>query len=160
MVHEIAHRFFCDLAKVPVHEVSYFRLGNPAGYVVHSKVSGLKKSLLISIGPLFVNTTLCSLLTFAAVYPLYTLRIQEGSGIFVFLMWVGVSIGMHAFPSNEDIQNFLLEVKEAKEGGLLHLVAQVFAIIVRLSNVLRVLWFDLIYAVFISMLLPLFLLNL
>ncbi|WP_431212439.1 DUF3267 domain-containing protein [Puia sp. P3] len=38
IVHEFAHQLFCRLYKVPVFEVVYFQLGNPAGYVMHEAV--------------------------------------------------------------------------------------------------------------------------
>ena len=38
VVHEAAHRFFCDVTDTPVYEVSYFRpRGKPAGYVIHGR---------------------------------------------------------------------------------------------------------------------------
>ncbi len=61
IVHEIAHRFFCDVTDTPVYEVAYFRPGqNPAGYVIHGPAKNLRAGLLISAGPLLINTVLCS----------------------------------------------------------------------------------------------------
>jgi hypothetical protein len=163
IVHEFAHRFFADLAKVPVYQVSYFRLGNPAGYVIHGPVKGLKDSFLISIGPLIVNTVLCALITFSAVFPIYILDAEEYSWVFGLLLWIGFSIGMHAFPSNDDLENFVeqvklenmvKEVKKEKGGVLLLFFARIFAWFLKLANALRVIWFDAIYAFGISMLLP------
>lgn len=154
IAHEIAHRFFCDLAKVPVYKVCYFRIGNPAGYVIHGQVSGLKSSFLISIGPLIINTILCALLTFSATFPIFILEAENYSIIFMVLMWAGFSIGMHAFPSNDDMENFVQEVKNAKEGGILLMFAKLFAGLLKIANALRVIWFDAIYAFGISMLLP------
>ncbi|MBI3619551.1 DUF3267 domain-containing protein [Candidatus Roizmanbacteria bacterium] len=154
IMHEIAHRFFCDIAKVPVYRVCYFRIGNPAGYVIHGPVKGLKNSFLISIGPLIVNTIFCSLLTFAAAFPILILDDQRYSLVFLILMWVGFSIGMHAFPSNDDMENFLGEVKQTNKQGLLVMLATVFARLLRLANLLRFLWFDAIYAYGVAMILP------
>jgi len=44
IVHELAHKIFCEMAGVQVYEVCYFRFGNPAGYVKHEPVSELIKS--------------------------------------------------------------------------------------------------------------------
>lgn len=159
IVHEIAHRFFCDLAKVPVYEVKYFRLGNPAGYVIHSRTNDLRQNFLISIGPLIVNTILCALIAFPAVFPLFILNAEEYSGIFIVLLWIAFSIGMHAFPSNEDIQNYITAVKEAKNKSFLYAISWVFGLIVRIANLLRFFWFDAIYAFAISMILPLMLVS-
>jgi len=160
IVHEIAHRFFADLSGVPVHKVCYFRVGNPAGYVIHEPAKNLKQSFLISIGPLIVNTILCALITFPAVFPLFFLEVENYSGIFLLLAWVGYSIGMHAFPSNEDMVNFLTEVKSAREKGVLLVASKIAAILLRIANMLRFFWFDLIYAFGVSMLLPWVILHL
>ena len=71
IVHEIGHRLSADLLQVPVYQVCYFRFGNPAGYVIHGPVKGIKDSLLISIMPMITNTLLCALITFSAVFPLF-----------------------------------------------------------------------------------------
>jgi hypothetical protein len=64
VVHEAAHRFFCDLTETPVYEVSYLRpMGNPAGYVVYGRPRSLRAALMISGGPLLINTLLCAVLT-------------------------------------------------------------------------------------------------
>lgn len=155
IAHEIGHRIFADLAKVPVYKACYFRVGNPAGYVIHAPIHGLKKSFLISVGPLLVNTLLCMMITFSAVFPFFILKAQQSNPVFAFLMWVGISIGMHAFPSNDDMENFVHEVKESKHGGLLLVFAKLFAGFFWLANKLRFFWFDFFYAVGISMILPL-----
>ena len=156
MVHEIAHRIFCHLTGVPVYEVAYFRFGgNPAGYVVHGPPPTLRAALLISVGPLIVNSLLCALLTFAAVIPLIILADKSASGISIFLAWVGLSIGMHAFPSNHDIDGFVDLVEERRGDGILAIVAQLFAWVFKIANALRIVWIDLIYAVLLSMTLPL-----
>lgn len=69
-------------------------------------------------------------------------------------MWIGLSIGMHAFPSNQDTKEFLKAVKEYKGKNLLWLLCLAFSLIIRLANLLRFFWFDLIYAIGISLLIP------
>ncbi len=154
ITHEIAHRLFCDLAKVPVYKVCYFRIDNPAGYVIHGPVKGLGSSFLISIGPLIVNTIFCALLTFSATFPIFILEAENYGTVFVILMWAGFSIGMHAFPSNDDMENFVQEVKNAKQSGILLISAKFFAGLLKIANALRIIWFDAIYALSISMFLP------
>lgn len=156
IVHEIAHRLFCHLTGVPVYEVSYYRFrGNPAGYVVHGAPPTLRSALLISIGPLIVNSLLCMLLTFTAVIPLIILGDSAASGVSIFLFWIGLSIGMHAFPSNHDIQEFVLRVEEQRGSDtILATVAQLFAWLLQGINALRIVWIDLFYAAALSALLP------
>ena len=57
-------------------------------------------------------------------FPIFILEAENYSTIFVILMWAGFSIGMHAFPSNDDMENFVQEVKNAKQGGILLIFAK------------------------------------
>jgi len=162
VVHEAAHRLFCDLAKVPVYEVCYFRIGNPAGYVVHGEVNRLRDALLISAGPLVINTILCAILTYQQSLALFILKESPSHFTTVFLAWIGYSIGMHAFPSNQDVKGFISEFKKIRKGrtqNILYFISQIFGFLIVVANFLRVAWFDLIYAVGVSMVIPLLLGN-
>src|SRR6478752_1138976 len=90
IVHELAHQLFCRLYKVPVFEVVYIRMGNPAGYVLHEKPASKWHSIMISIGPFFVNTILGALIALPAALPVYSF---ENANIFHYvLIYLGVSI--------------------------------------------------------------------
>jgi hypothetical protein len=145
IVHEMAHRFFCDVAGVRVFKVCYFRVGNPAGYVLHENTSRLGASFLITIGPLIVNTVLCSVLTFMPVIA-FSLETAYVHPVFYLLGWVGLSMGMHAFPSNQDAANFVAVVNATGKRGLLYWVSKGFRGLIFVANLLRIVWFDLIYA--------------
>ncbi len=149
IVHEMGHKFFADELGVPVYKVRYFRFGNPAGYVVHGAPDSLKSSFLISVGPFILNTLFCFLSSVSAFY-FFPARTWP----FWLLMWVSISIGMHAFPSNEDMDNFVDYVKHARFLGLLIPFAYLFALIFKLANYLRFFWFDAVYAAAIALLLP------
>ena len=154
MVHEAAHRLFCDLAKVPVYEVCYFRVGNPAGYVIHGHSPTLRQAFLISVGPLIVNTILCSLITFAAVPQLFFLADHSFSLPVYALAWMGLSIGMHAFPSNTDMKNFVDQMHLAAYKGPFYYLGRLFQGLIYLANGLRIVWFDAFYAAGVALLLP------
>jgi hypothetical protein len=154
IIHEMSHRFFCDIEKIPVYDVCYFKAGNPAGYLIHAPTTKLRSSLLISIGPLIINTFVCSILTLSATFPLTILKVENSSFVFALLFWIGISAGMHAFPSNADIDNFIATVKNTQEGGGLLFLAKVFSYILKTANALRFFWFDLLYAFGISQILP------
>ncbi|HMA74765.1 MAG TPA: hypothetical protein VKP67_25225 [Xanthobacteraceae bacterium] len=153
IAHEVGHRFFCDLADVPVYEVCYFRIGNPSGYVIHVPATSLRASFLVTIGPLIVNSVLCAVICFAPIIAL-NLDVADLPGVFLLLLWLGISIGMHAFPSPQDAENFSRAVRASGRRGLLYLVAKAFQFLVRLANALRFLWFDLFYAAIIASLTP------
>jgi hypothetical protein len=158
--HEIAHRFFCDVAGVPVYAVSYIRVRNPAGYVIHGPAENLKSAFLISIGPLIVNTLLCSLISFAAVIPIFLLEAADAGIVPRVLLWVGISIGMHAFPSDTDMKNFTALVQDTGTRGLPHFIGKFFSGLFRLANALRFFWFDFFYAFVVASLLPWLMLGL
>jgi hypothetical protein len=157
IVHEVSHRFFCDVTRTPVYDVRYFQpMGNPAGYVIHARPRRLTHGLLISIGPLILNTMLCALLTVGVAYQVVVL---DGSlahqPLLIVLAWLGFSIGANAFPSRQDAASFVAEVKDARGEGFVLYVARFAAGLVTVANALRVIWFDLLYAVGVSLLIPL-----
>ncbi len=155
IVHEIAHRLSADFLKVPVYAVCYFRVGNPAGYVVHAPVKTVRDALLISVMPLVTNTALCALITFSAVFPIFILKAEQYNFVFIVIAWIGISIGMHAFPSNDDMVALVDQVKAHKSGGFTLWIARIFSWVFKIANALRVVWFDAIYAIGVSLLLPL-----
>ena len=67
IVHEIAHRFFCDVHNIPVYAVSYFSpLSKRAGCVIYQETDNVFHRFLIAIGPLIINSLFCMLLAFPA----------------------------------------------------------------------------------------------
>jgi hypothetical protein len=154
IVHEFAHRLFADLTGVAVYKVCYFRVGNPAGYVLHGPTPSLRSALLIAVGPLIVNTLLCSLITFPAILAFHVSDISGMGLVQLLLLWAGFSMGMHAIPSNTDMQGLVAAVKRQQGGGPLLLAARFFAGLFFVANLLRFFWFDAIYALLVSLALP------
>jgi hypothetical protein len=110
IVHEFAHLFFCKIRKVAVFEVCYFRFGNPSGYVIHENTTDFYTTFLISMGPFFINTVLCLLICIPAYIPINFFNVDHP--LSYFLVWLGMSIGMHAVPSNQDAKNLYKQAKE------------------------------------------------
>jgi hypothetical protein len=156
VVHEAAHRFFCDVTDTPVYDVAYFRPGQKtAGYVVHGRPASVRAALLISIGPLLVNTVLCAALTFTVAYRILVLNASLHDPVLLGLAWLGYSVGMHAIPSRQDAASFTSQVREARGSGLTLLLARALSAVITLANALRVIWIDALYAVGVSLALPL-----
>ena len=153
IVHEMAHRIFCDLAGVQVYKVCYFRAGNPAGYVLHERPNKLGASFLITVGPLLVNTILCSFFTFTPMIAM-SLDPEHLHPVFSLLIWVGISTGMHAFPSNQDAENFVDAIEDAGRRGLLYGISRGFQGLIFIANVSRILWFDVLFALVVAWALP------
>jgi len=89
---------------VPVLEVAYFRFDDPPGYVQHVTPERYRASFVVSVAPFLVNTVVA----FAAFLGLTALVTTVGDlrtvsngtiAAATVLGWLGLSIGMHAFPS-------------------------------------------------------------
>jgi hypothetical protein len=149
----LAYRFMCDLLKVKVYEVDYFK-----GNLVHGPVANLRKAFLISIAPLFLNTLLCVVLTFPAVFPFL---IEDSTVMWpIFLAWLGLSLGVHAFPQRKVIESFIDSVDGAPSRGVFYALCRTFGYIMTFVNFLRHFWFDLIYAIAVAVALPFLFLHL
>jgi hypothetical protein len=157
IVHEFAHMIFCKMRKVAVFDACYFRVGNPAGYVTHEHTDNFVTTFLISMGPFFVNTVLCFLICFPAYFPVY---FDMANPISVLLLWLGLSIGMHAIPSDTDADHVYVQAKERiKTGNPLAIISFPLVGLIYVFNALRMVWIDLIYAAAIGIGIPSLLLG-
>jgi hypothetical protein len=152
IVHEIAHQFFCKLAKTAVLEVKYFQFGNHAGYVVHEKPQKLYQDLMIGLGPFLFNTIIGALIAFPAAVP--TLTFDENRPVDLVLIWVGVSIAMHAFPSTGDAKSMWRSIMTPAVGlGYKILIVPVVGLIY-LGALGSMFWLDLVYGIAVILILP------
>lgn len=158
IVHEAAHMLFCKLRGVVVVEVCFFRVGNPAGYVVHEETEDFNTTFLICVGPLLVNSLLCIVFCFPSLMPIQVFG--QGDILDIALIWLGVSIGMHAFPSNQDAQVLWEQAGQAaRRLNVLALLSFPLVILVFIANVLSFFWFDTLYGIALGIFLPMFLLD-
>jgi len=145
ILHEWAHKFFCDRTRVPVYKTCYFRLGNPAGYVIHGQVNNYGKAFLIATAPFLVNTTISVVLfSIALILPL-------GLAAYI-LFWLGISIAMHSFPSSQDADNLWSYSKTAWRRNPLVLFGFPVVGLIKLARLLSAPWFDLVYAIVLLLL--------
>jgi len=153
IVHEAAHQLFCRISRLAVFEVCYFRWGNPAGYVVHEGTPDFYKSFLVSMGPFFVNTLLCVVFCSAAFVPIWELDVFDPLAYFFY--WLGLSIGMHAFPSTTDLSHVWKAAPPlAKKGNILAIVSLPLSAVLVVLNYGRVIWADLGYGIAVGVLGP------
>jgi hypothetical protein len=158
IVHENAHLLFCRLFHVRVAKVCYFRLGNPAGYVVHETPRHAGQSLMISIGPLFVNTIVGLLVAFPASTPVLTHR--AATRLDYILLWLGISIAMHSFPSFGDAKSLWAQLWRPGVSFGMRLLGMPIAGLICLGALGSVIWLDVIYGIAVAVILPRFLLAL
>jgi hypothetical protein len=153
IVHEAAHLLFCRLRRVAVLEVCFFRFGNPAGYVVHEEINDFKTTFLVCVGPFLVNSLLCILICFPAFFPVRLFGVVHP--LSYFLLWLGISIGMNAFPSTGDASALFRHArKEASSRNLLAILSFPIVVIIYIANLLSVVWLDYLYGIAIGLGLP------
>lgn len=152
IVHELAHQLFCRLYKIPVFKVVYFQTQNPVGYVLHEVPNNKWHSLMISIGPFIVNTILGALIAFPAAFPVFTFG--TANILDYILIYLGVSIAMHAFPSTGDAAVIWKHINEPGTPFLLRIIGYPIVGLIYLGSFGSFFWLDLIYGVSIAIGLP------
>lgn len=114
VVHEMAHKSVAEELGIPVHEVCLFRLGQPAGYVIHDQPRSFLTTFAIATAPFIFNSAVAFTAFFAigwhltVTVPSPTTLELGGLGL---LAWLGVSCGVHAFPSDQDLKNIWVATK-------------------------------------------------
>lgn len=145
ILHELAHKIACDITGVSVYRVCYFRIGNPAGYVEHAPPRKYSQAFIIATAPFLVNSIVAILIFTLALKTPLTTEIY-GIKLRYILYWLGISIGMHAFPSSGDAKNlwdFTWAVWRRKPYVLLGIP---IIVLIYIANALSFFWFDAIYA--------------
>jgi len=153
IIHEAAHLFFCKRFHLRVFDVCFFRLGNPAGYVVHEATDDFYTVFFVGMGPFLINTLLCVVFCTAAFLPVWELKSNDLLAYFFY--WLGLSIGMHAFPSTVDLSHlWALAPAMARKGNLLAMVSLPLVVVLYILNFARVVWADLGYGIAVGILGP------
>lgn len=152
IVHELAHQLFCRWLKVPVFKVVYFQMENPAGYVIHEKTKSITQSALISCGPFFINTILGFLIALPSAIQLKAIGT---TGILDYVMlYLGVSIAMHAFPSTGDASALWSSVKDGNKPWYVKAIIGPIVGFIHIGAIGSMIWLDLIYGIAIAIGLP------
>jgi len=152
IVHELAHQLFCRWFKVPVFEVVYFRAANPAGYVVHEVPKNKLQSIMISVGPFFVNTIVGALIALPAALPV--MEFGNPGPLDFLLMYLGVSIAMHAFPSAGDANSIWQMMKQEDTPKWIKIIGYPIVGLIYLGSLGSFFWLDAIYGVAVVLLFP------
>ena len=152
IVHELAHQFFCRLLKVPVFKVVYFQLENPAGYVLHERTTNKWHSILISTAPFFVNSIIGALIALPAALPVF--KFNSGTPLDYLLIYLGVSIAMHAFPSTGDADATWQTLKEKDTPIWAKIFGYPIIGLIYIGSLGSFFWLDLLYGVGVAIGLP------
>jgi hypothetical protein len=156
IVHELAHAIFCRLFGLKIYEVCFFQVsfgrGQPAGYVVHEPAPHWWQNLLVSIGPFFVNTIIGSVIAAPAVIPV--LQFHSGDLLDYALIWLGVSITMHSFPSTGDAASIYSMLKRPGVPTVAKIVGFPVIGFIYLGALGSFFWLDLLYGIAVAGFLP------
>jgi hypothetical protein len=156
IVHELAHALFCRLFGIKIYEVKYFHFttqwGEPAGWVMHAPSKHPWQDMLVGIGPFFVNTILGAVIAAPAAIPV--LQFNGGDALDYFLIWLGVSIAMHAFPSTGDAKVIWHGVKSPETPVWTKILGAPIVGIIYLGALGSVFWLDALYGVAVAGFLP------
>jgi hypothetical protein len=158
IVHEFAHKLFCQWTRTRVLEVCYFRFGNPAGFVVHENPTSVWKHILIDIGPFFINTFFGFVIGLL-LNPLRASAYRSHSGyasFFLYLIsWIGFSIAMNSFPSIGDAMSIWSAIRKDESPISAKILGTPLVGLIYIGAIGSVYWLNLFYAAFIVVLLPL-----
>jgi hypothetical protein len=153
IVHEVGHMLFCRLRGVAVLDYCFLRTSNPVGYVIHESPKDFLSTFLISVGPFIVNSLMCIIICLPALLPTQYFHVEEPVSYVV--LWLGISIGMHAFPSTQDASELLKHAKVAvTKGSLLAIISFPLVGLIYIVNILSVVWADYAYGLAIGLWLP------
>jgi len=158
IVHELGHFVFCRLFKLPILDVCFFRVGNPAGYVIHGAPKNTAQQMLITFRPFIVNTVLEALI--AAPAAITVIQFEAGRPLDYLLIWLGVSIAMHAFPSTGDAKSLWQGVWHGEASFAAKLLAVPLVGIINAGALGSMAWLDLLYGIGMAMLFPKLLISL
>lgn len=149
IVHELAHQLFCRLYKVPVFKVVYFQMENPVGYVMHEPPREKWKNIMIAVGPFIVNSVLGAIIALPAAIPVF--KLENGSFLDFVLIYLGISIAMHAFPSTGDAQSILQTIQGKDTRSWVKIIGYPIVGLIYLGSLGSFFWLDLLYGIAIAL---------
>ena len=153
VLHELSHYYFCRLVGATVHEVCFFSFGYPAGYVIHTAPKRFRAHCVIVLGPLLINSTVAialfcaAIVTFREIAPLDPIDWAPGVLRIALALWLGLVAALQALPSSGDAVSLWQVAKwHLRQGNLVAAVAYPVALTIQLTNWLRQVWVDWLYA--------------
>ena len=157
VVHELAHRWFCWLFGARVVKACYFRLGNPAGYVVYEAPRNTYHHILICVGPFVVNTVIGAAVAYHGAMRL--LPLGNAGPVDYLLVWLGISIAAHAFPSKGDAGSIWRGLWTRPAPIFARLIGTPIVGLIYLGALGSMLWLDIAYGLAVAVWLPRWLLG-
>ena len=121
------------------------------GYVIHEKPRNNFHATMISIGPFIINTVLGFIIAFPAALQY---KFNAATPLDYVLLYLGVSIAMHSFPSTGDAQSLWGQVSSDETPMLTKILVAPIVGIIYLGALGSFFWLDAIYGVAVAVGLP------
>ncbi len=103
--HEFSHKLILDFLNVPVFGVKYYVPFTSTAFVISKTERSRVKSLLICFAPFIFGTFTCAILTIPSMIQ-WQLAGNSASFPHIAVFYIGIAIGVNAFPSIEDYNIF------------------------------------------------------
>ena len=147
----VARRFWCDLLGVQVYEAQYFK-----GKIVHERIDSPARVALLIFAPFTVNTVLCGVLFFPVGFSSFLGSDATGQEATIqsLLAWAGISIGMHALPTQTTFNEYLEDLPEHMRHGRFYFMLSEIGAFFSLIDFLKWFWLDLVYALVVGLTTP------
>ncbi len=98
IVHELAHKLACLISGVKVVETRLLDTETFGGYVEYEQPTSYNSTFIITVAPLIINSAIAAVLFYVAL--------ELATGVMTaILIYLGICVGMHAFPSHTDANN-------------------------------------------------------
>ena len=152
VVRQAVVQLLCFYYEIPVFKVSYFRLWPPGGAVLYDPPASITTAMALMVGPFVVNTLLGAVMGFSAVFGLLEIDGSWSALLNLFLIWLGVSIAVHAFPSLQEAEFFGKSC--ANKSPSVQAATGLVVAGAHAAALSRIVWVDVIYAVTIVVVLP------
>lgn len=152
VAHEFAHALACKLTGTRIHDVCWFRLGDPAGYVVHDRAASATAGALIGLAPIFVNAALGAAISYRPAHKL--LGGAPWSWGDWALAWLGFVVALRAFPSRADAKAMWDAARAARFGWFKAILVAPLWLLVQLLSLGARVWLDAAFALIVCFAAP------
>jgi hypothetical protein len=156
IVHELAHALFCRWFGVAIYEVKFFQFstsfGEPAGYVIHGPTTKGWHNVMIGVGPFFVNSILGGVIGAPGAIPV--IKFGGTNPLDWLMVWLGVSIAMHAFPSTGDAASIWASATGPGTSLMGKILTAPIVGLIYLGAFASMVWLDVLYGVAVVCALP------
>jgi hypothetical protein len=120
VVQQALRLFFCKRRRLAVVDMCFLRVDSPAGYITHEAAADFPPAFSVCMGPLVVASLLCLIACVPAYWPIRVLHIHHP--LSYFFLWLGISIGTHAFPTKDEAEDLFRHIGEELVGLNLRVV--------------------------------------